>query len=132
MAFASAEILFSKLNHTGYEAEITRYNEALEDLAKAKEARYKNEVAKKDKIEQVTMQLSDAKADIKETNKPLDELRTINHRDRTFDREPQLSDYFKPSNDMTEYQCSLDMSDYLTHKARLNIKINSYYNHRDG
>ena len=55
MAFAAAEILFSKLNHTGYEAKITRHNEALEDLAKAKEAWYENEVAKKDKIEQVTM-----------------------------------------------------------------------------
>ena len=40
MAFAGAVFLFSKLNHTGYEADFKQHN-------KAKEKQYKNEVRQK-------------------------------------------------------------------------------------
>ena len=93
--------------HTGYEPETKRHNKALEDLAKVKEVWYKNEVAKKDRIQQVTMQLNDADADINQTNHALDELRqiqTIQCKGRQFNCEPQLSDYYKPSKEIKEYQ----------------------------
>lgn len=52
-------------------------------------------------------QLSDANADINQTNKTLDEqrkIRTIEYGGMRFTREPQLSDYYKPSKDMQKYQ----------------------------
>ena len=47
VAFPGVGCFFSKVNHSGYEAEIKRHNRALEDLARAKKAWYENEVAKK-------------------------------------------------------------------------------------
>ena len=44
VAFAGAGFLFSKLNHTGYEKEIKRHNEAMEKLAKDKEKWYEQVV----------------------------------------------------------------------------------------
>ena len=46
-------------------------------------------------------ELSDANADINETNKALDELRQIQS---TKYKEPQLNDFYKPSDEMKEYQ----------------------------
>lgn len=66
IAFSGARFLFSKLNHTGYEAEIKRHNKPLEKLAIAE-----------DRIQQLREQLSDANAYINQTNKTLDELRSI-------------------------------------------------------
>ena len=42
-------------------------------------------------------QASDANVDINQTNKALEELRKIT-------REPKLDDYYKPSDEMKEYQ----------------------------
>ena len=67
-AFAGAGFLFSKLNHTGYEKEINRHNEAMEKLARDKEKWYEGQVEKKEKIERLRQQLSDANADINKTN----------------------------------------------------------------
>ena len=44
---AGAGFLFSKLNHTGYEKDIKRHNEAMEKLAKDKEKWYEEQVGKK-------------------------------------------------------------------------------------
>ena len=37
VTFAGAGLLYTKLNHSGYEKEIKRHNEAMEKLSKAKE-----------------------------------------------------------------------------------------------
>ena len=50
ISFAGAEYLFKALDKNRYEAEIKRYNKALEDLANAKETFYQNEVKQRDKI----------------------------------------------------------------------------------
>ena len=97
VAFAGAGFLFSKLNHSGYESEIKRHNEAMEKLSKAKEKWYEDQAKKKDKIEMLRRQASDANADINDTNRALEELRKIT-------REPKLEDYYKPSDEMKEYQ----------------------------
>ena len=68
VAFAGAGFLFSKLNHSGYEKEIKRHNEALEKLARDKEKWYENQVKRKEEIEKLRQQLSDANADINKTN----------------------------------------------------------------
>ena len=99
LAFVGFDFLFSKLNHSGYEAEIKRHNRVLEDLARTKETWYENEVAKRDRIQQLRMELSDAivTLSIKQTIS-LDELghiQTIQYNDMKFTRDPQLSDYYK-------------------------------------
>ena len=63
-AFARTGFLFSKLNHTGYEKEIKRHNKAMEKLAKDKEKWYEEQVKRKEEIEKLRQQLSDANADI--------------------------------------------------------------------
>lgn len=107
IAFAGAGFIFSKLNHTGYETEIKRHNKAMESLARAKETFYENEIRQRDKIQELRQQLSDANADINDTNHALDQLRqvlTIQYDGKTFSKEPELSDYYKPSDEMKKYQ----------------------------
>ena len=97
VTFAGAGLLFSRLNHNGYEKEIKRHIEAMEKLSKAKEKWYEEQVKKKDKIEMLRKQASDVNADINDTNYAVEELRKIT-------REPKLVDYYKPSDEMKEYQ----------------------------
>ena len=106
-AFSGAGVLMHRLDKNGYEAEIKRHNKALEDLAKAKEKFYENEVRQHDRIQQLRQQLADANNDIEGTNKALDTLRkvrSIQYEGQTFDREPQLNDFYEPSSEMKEYQ----------------------------
>ena len=107
ISFSAAGLLFKHLDSNRYEAEMERHNEALETLSKAKEKFYENEVLKHDKIQQLRQQLSDANQDIEETNKSLDLLRqvkTIEFQGVKYDREPELSDFYKESPEMKEYQ----------------------------
>ena len=107
VSFAGAGYLFKSFDKNGYEAEIKRHNKALEDLAKAKEAFYQNEVKQHDRIMQLRQQLADANKDIGETNRALEQLRqvqSIQYNGKTFNREPQLNDFYKPSDEMKEYQ----------------------------
>ena len=108
-AFAGAGFLFSKLNHSGYKDEIKRHNLALEQLSKAKEEWYEKEVARKNDIEVKRHQLADANADINVTNKALSSLSKaleyqITKLELEGKPEPNLSDYYKPSKEMEEYQ----------------------------
>ena len=115
VAFAGAGFLFSKLNHTGYEKEIKRHNEAMEKLAKDKEKWYEEQVKRKEEIEKLRQQLSDANADINRTNTALKTLVRVNSLEKERDKlsreysesagnEPKLEDYYKPSDEMKEYQ----------------------------
>ena len=112
VAFAGAGFLFSKLNHSGYEKEIKRHNEAMEKLARDKEKWYEEQVKRKQEIEKLRQQLSDANADINKTNMSLKNLAEINNRykylkeeaDEEDEKEPKLEDYYKPSDEMKEYQ----------------------------
>ena len=82
VAFAGAGFLFSKLNHSGYEKEIKRHNEAMEKLSEAKEKWYEEQVKRKEEIERLRQQLSDANADINKTNMSLKNLAEAQQRDR--------------------------------------------------
>ena len=63
VAFAGAGFLFSKLNKEGYKDEMRRHNEAMEKLTKAKEAWYERNVARKDRMAQLRLELDDANKD---------------------------------------------------------------------
>ena len=104
---SAAGYLLKAFDKNGYEAEIKRHNNALEDLQKAKETFYQNEVKQHDRIQQLRQQLVNAKNDIGTTDKALDQLRqvqSIQYNGKTFNREPQLNDFYHPSDEMKEYQ----------------------------
>ena len=108
VAFVGAGFLFSKLNHNGYENEIKRHNEAMEKLAKDKEKWYEEQVKRKEEIEKLRQQLSDANADINRTNTALKTLVRVKSLEKEYSEsagnEPKLEDYYKPSDEMKEYQ----------------------------
>ena len=103
LAFAGAGYLFKMIDKNGYEKEIKRHHLAMEELAVAKEKWYENQVEKKNKIQEMRQQLSDANADINATNKALENLQKITHKGKTFTREPQTYDYYEPSDEMKDY-----------------------------
>ena len=108
VAFAGAGFLFSKLNHSGYEKEIKRHNEAMEKLSESKEKWYEEQVKRKEEIERLRQQLSDANADINDTNRALKTLAKINTLEKEYEKavgnEPKLEDYYKESDEMKEYK----------------------------
>ena len=105
IAFAGAGFLFSKLNHRGYEKEIQRHNLAMEKLTKDKEIWYQNQIERKQKMEQLRQQLSDANADINTTNKSFSMLKKYqNEYNIEEEKNPKLSNYYTPSPEMKEYQ----------------------------
>ena len=106
-AFSGAGLLLKHLDKNAYEAEAKRHNRALEDLTRAKEQFYENEVKQHDRIQELRQQLADANHDIEDTNKALDmlrQVRTIRFKNTKFDREPRLSDFYKPNEEMRDYQ----------------------------
>ena len=112
LAFSGAGFLFSKLNHTGYEEEIKRHNEAMEKLSKDKEIWMEKQVERKQEIERLRLQAIEANQDINQTNKSLENLGKILNQVKYLQNEvreeeenkPQLENYYKPSKEMKEYQ----------------------------
>lgn len=83
-----------------------RHHTAMEKLARAKEKWYENQVEQKNQIQGLRQQLSDANADINDTNHALDLLKkinTISYQGKTFTKEPTVNDYYKPSDKMKRY-----------------------------
>ena len=104
LAFAGAGFLFKSLGENGYKEELKRHNLATEMLMEAKEKWEENEVKTKNERALLRQQLSDANADINKTNKALDNLKKITYENRTFTREPDISDFYEPSDEMKEYR----------------------------
>ena len=102
VSFAGAGYLFKLFDSNGYEKEMKHHNLAMEQLAKAKEEFNDKEIKRQDRIHELRQQLSDANADINDTNKALDELKQIQSTEKY--KEPQLNDFYKPSDEMKEYQ----------------------------
>ena len=112
IAFSGAGVLFHHLDKSGYEEEIKRHDRALENLSKAREAWYEQEVEKKDRMAQKRAELQTAKADLSTINHALDLLKNMDvvyHDEKTnqkytFNQEPQLKDFYSPSDKMKKYQ----------------------------
>ena len=88
-----------------------RHNLAIENLTKAREAWYEEEIRKKDEIAKKKKELLSANADLSTVDKALDALRRItvsytddNRRKRTFTKRPKLCDFYKPSAEIRKYQ----------------------------
>ena len=110
-AFSASGFVMHKLDKSGYLDEVRRHDLALENLSKAREQFYQEEVRKKDRIEQKRVELQTAKADLNTVNHALDLLRNMDvvYKDTsgnkyTFNREPQLKDFYTPSDKFKKYQ----------------------------
>ena len=75
----------------GYEKKIKRHNLVTEALVKAKEKFYE-EVKRKDKLQELRQEITDANQDIKQTNKALDQLRDFERVTRDY-KEPKIEDF---------------------------------------
>ena len=112
LIFSASGMLFHKLDKSGYEDEIKRHNRALENLSKAREQFYEEEVKKKDRMAQKRAELQTAKADLSTINHALDLLKNMDvvyhdeetKKKYTFTKEPQLRDFYTPSDKMKKYQ----------------------------
>jgi hypothetical protein len=87
----------------GYEKEIKRHNLATEELVKAKEKFYEEEVRRKDKSQELRQEIADANQDIEQTNEALDRLRGFQSVTQSY-KEPKIEDFYSPSPDMRKYQ----------------------------
>jgi predicted RNase H-like nuclease (RuvC/YqgF family) len=103
-AFAGAGYLFKMFDKNGYAEESKRHNMAMEAVT-AEGEKYLEEVTnRRNKIVQLREELAEANSDIKLTNQSLELLRRINELTRkTLPRKPQLSNHYKPSPEMEEY-----------------------------
>ena len=107
ISFAGAGFLFKMFGKNGYAEEMKRHNLALEKLAEAKELFYENEVREHEKIQELQRKVDEANEDMVATNKAFDALRkirSITYEGRRFAREPHVGDFYKPSNEMQDYQ----------------------------
>ena len=111
LIFSASGFLFHRLDKGGYESEVKRHNRALENLSKAREQFYEEEVRKKDRIAQKRAELQTAKADLSTVNHALDLIKNMDvvYKDtsgntHSFKREPRLSDFYRPSDKMKRYQ----------------------------
>ena len=102
IAFAGAGYVFHKLDKNGYEKEMKRHNEAMEKLSDEKEKWYERTVEKKNKIALLRQKLLDADKDLDRGNEALHKLRTTME-ELNEDKEPTISDYYKPSDEMKMY-----------------------------
>ena len=127
VAFAGAGFLFSKLNHTGYEKEIKRHNEAMEKLSRDKEKWMEKQMERKEEIQRLRQQLSDANEDINQTNKSFEILKKLqNEYQEEEENKPKLENYYKPSKEMKEYKNIFFLlggliSGYLGYKIYKNV-----------
>ena len=64
ISFAGAGFLFKMFDKNGYAEEMKRHNQALEELAKAKELFYENEVRQHDKIQELQRRVDEANEDM--------------------------------------------------------------------
>lgn len=102
VAFPGAGYLFKIFDKSGYEREQKRHDLAVEQLEKQKEQFYDEEIRRNDKMQELRQKLNDGNIDINKTNDSLDQYRKVMELQKQLKirREPQLSDYYKPSNEM--------------------------------
>ena len=107
IAFAGAGYVFHKLHKNGYEKEMRRHDEAMEILAKEKEAWYEKTVEKKNKVALLRQEVEDANKDFRDTNEALRKLKDLRlareDLDEHEDIEPKLENYYEPSDEMKMY-----------------------------
>ena len=107
ISVAGAVVLIEMIDKNRYAEEMKRHNQALEELAKAKELFYENEVRQHDKIQELRRRVDEANEDMVATNKALDLLRkiqSVEYKGKRFAREPHVDDFYEPSNEMQDYQ----------------------------
>lgn len=97
-AFAGAGYLFKLFDKNGYEKEIKRHDLAIEKLTRERDLWNENRLRELDRVSNLRYNKQEAIKDISDINKSHEEVRT------KFEMtKPKLSDYYKPSGEMSEY-----------------------------
>ena len=106
LAFSGAGYLFHLLDKNGYSDEVKRHNKAMEDLTRAREKWYEEEVRRKDEINRRRQELIETHQDMKAVKKALSGLRdiSISFKNREFSRKPELKDFYRPSSEFKHYE----------------------------
>ena len=101
VSFVGAQYLLSLFNHKDYEKERLRHDKAIEELTKAKNEFYEEEVKRRDRIEELERETQKANKDFDKTNKLFEELGQLKSQSAT---EPTLGKFYKPSDEMKHRQ----------------------------
>jgi hypothetical protein len=103
-AFAGAGYLFKMFDKNGYAEEAKRHNLAMENLTAEREKYLEEVTDRRNKLAQLKEELTEANRDISDTNKALELVRRIDELGmKAMPPRPQLSNHYKPSNEMEEY-----------------------------
>ena len=102
-AFAGAGYLFKMINSDGYGEEIKRHNLAMEQLARAQQEWNQTEIKRRSKQVELRQERSDTNEDFKELNKSLKDYKTLVFDGKKLACEPQIWDFYNPSDEMKEY-----------------------------
>ena len=78
LAFSGTGYLFRLLDKSGYDTEMKRHNLAMENLSKAREQWYEEEVRKEDEMARKRQELLASRADLSTVNRALDALKKLN------------------------------------------------------
>ena len=110
IAFSAAGFLFSKLNHQGHQDEMKMHNKALELLQKSKEEFYEQQIKRKNRMDELRLQIANSRTSEQQTdkafvllNKEVKKLQEEQNLARNR-RSPVLSDFYTPSKETYEYQ----------------------------
>ena len=102
LSFTGASYLFELLEPDKYAAETKRYHDTLIQLQKDKEKFLEKETERREHISKLERELKRARGDIVQTNRALEILSHFRETNRE-EGPPVLQDYYKPSDEMKEY-----------------------------
>ena len=106
LAFSGAGYLFHLLDKDGYSSKIKRHNKAMEDLMRAREKWYEEEIRRKDEINRKRQELTETHQDMVAVNKALIGIKniSISFKNQEFTRKPELKDFYRPSSEFKHYE----------------------------
>jgi len=102
-SFVGAQWLFSQLNHKDYQKEMARHNKALEDLTRQRHIFFEEEAKRNHRIQQLERESVYANKDFSRINRNFEELSKLK-KEQALSKEPVLSDFYTPSEEMKHYQ----------------------------
>ena len=108
IAFAGAGMAMHLLEPNAFAGESKRHNKAMEKLALAKEKWQEAEIDNRNRQAAMARRLSVANADINQTNRDLDHLKSVltsvDIGGKRYHREPVLHDFYVPSEKLQRYR----------------------------
>ena len=107
VSFSAANLLFKYIDPEDYSKESKRHDLAMEEMTKARDAWMKENVRTQQRIKELELEKAKANKDFNITNKSLEILKKINQKinieKQKLQKEPELRDFYKPSEKMQSF-----------------------------